>query len=103
MSQNYFSGDPVAYGCLYHDGGSGLWSDYDNVFNAINTASVFTHGGSGGVIVDGIYMNNSGTPKLHVLFDARHCNFSHHTFIFEWCYFPIGVCFPTNIVKCCPL
>ena len=93
VSQNYFEGDPTVYGCLYllrvmymsytnrplflhlcnayfpeygryHDGGSGLWSDYDNVFNHIQTAAVFCHGGSGGITVDGIYMNDSGLPSL---------------------------------------
>jgi hypothetical protein len=64
VSRNYFEGDPTVYGCLYHDGGSGLWSDYDNVFNHIKTSSVFCHGGSGGIIVDGIFMNDSGKPNL---------------------------------------
>jgi hypothetical protein len=64
VSRNYFAGDPTVYGCLYHDGGSSLWADYDNVFNDIQTSSVFCHGGSGGIVVDGIYMNNSGSPSL---------------------------------------
>lgn len=34
------------------------------MFNDIQTSSVFTHGGSGGIIVNGIYQNNSGQPKL---------------------------------------
>ena len=38
VSRNYFAGDPHVYGCLYHDGGSGLWTDEDNVFNHIGTS-----------------------------------------------------------------
>lgn len=34
------------YGCLYHDGGSGLWNDVDNVFNHITSHIVFAHGNS---------------------------------------------------------
>ena len=47
-----------------HDGGSGLWSDYDNVFDNVSSSSVFCHGGSGGITVDGIYMNATGRPTL---------------------------------------
>ena len=49
---------------VHSDGGSGLWTDLDNVFNHIDTSSVFCHGGSGGITVDGIYMNDSGLPNL---------------------------------------
>ena len=64
VSRNYFEGDPTVYGCLYHDGGSSLWSDYDNVFNHVKTSSVFCHGSSGGIIVDRVFMNDSGKPNL---------------------------------------
>ena len=39
---NYFASDPAVYGCLYHDGGSGLWNDRRNVFNHITSHIVFT-------------------------------------------------------------
>jgi len=29
VSRNVFSGDSTVYGCLYHDGGSGEWCEYD--------------------------------------------------------------------------
>ena len=35
VSRNYFANDPHVYGCLYHDGGAGLWTDENNVFNHI--------------------------------------------------------------------
>ena len=35
VSGNYFASDPAVYGCLYHDGGSGLWNDHDNVFKCV--------------------------------------------------------------------
>jgi hypothetical protein len=46
VSHNSFSNDPTVYGCIYHDGGSGLWNDHFNVFNHIATSGVFAHGSS---------------------------------------------------------
>lgn len=46
VSGNYFGSDPAVYGCLYHDGGSSLWSDMNNVFDNITSHVVFTHGSS---------------------------------------------------------
>ena len=71
VSGNYFASDPAPYGCLYHDGGSGLWNDVspftmhgisvivpffegkrldlsqvNNVFNHITSHIAFAHGGS---------------------------------------------------------
>ena len=37
VSRNHFDNDPTVYGCVYHDGGSGLWNDHFNVFNHIAT------------------------------------------------------------------
>ncbi len=30
VSHNFFVGDPTVYGCIYHDGGSGLWNGQCN-------------------------------------------------------------------------
>lgn len=64
VSGNYFESDPVKYGCLYHDGGSGLWHDENNVFNHINTHIVFTHGSSEHTTVNNIWYNDSQAPNL---------------------------------------
>ena len=64
VSRNYFESDPHVYGCLYHDGGSALWSDRDNVFNHIASAAVFCHGSCPGISVSPIYYNDSGTPNM---------------------------------------
>ena len=65
LSNDFCSAFLSLRACVVHsDGGSGLWTDLDNVFNHIDTSSVFCHGGSGGITVDGIYMNDSGLPNL---------------------------------------
>ena len=52
------------YGCLYHDGGSGLWNDHDNVFNHITSHIAFAHGGSRHTTITGMWYNDSGAPNL---------------------------------------
>ena len=64
VSRNYFQNDPHVYGCLYHDGGSALWTDVDNVFNHISTSAVFAHGNSPGITVTPLYYNDSEYPSL---------------------------------------
>ena len=54
VSRNYFSGDPHVYGCLYHDGGSSLWTDENNVFNHMGTSAVFCHGSCPGISISPI-------------------------------------------------
>jgi hypothetical protein len=70
----------------YHDGGSALWTDENNVINNVSTvgsrfqfkhpdhtitdqihlkkAAVFCHGSCPGITISPIYYNNSGTPTL---------------------------------------
>lgn len=64
MSGNHFTEDPAVYGCLYHDGGSALWNDQNNVFNHIKSHCVFTHGSSPNTTVDHVWYNDSGAPNL---------------------------------------
>jgi pectate lyase len=64
VSGNYFSNDAIKYGCLYHDGGSSLWHDYNNVFDNVQTAIIFTHGSSQNTTVDYVWYNGSGHPNL---------------------------------------
>ena len=64
VSRNYMEGDPHVYGCLYHDGGSGLWTDENNVFNHIGTSAVFCHGNCPGISMSPIFFNDSGKPNM---------------------------------------
>lgn len=64
VSRNYFTSDPHVYGCLYHDGGSALWTDADNVFNHIGTSAVFAHGNCPGISVNPVFYNDSSPPSL---------------------------------------
>jgi len=64
VSGNVFEDDDVEYGCLYHDGGSSGWWDYDNVFNHVHTPSVFGHGSCTDIIVDRVWANDSSAPHL---------------------------------------
>eukprot|EP00039_Didymoeca_costata_P028580 m.21525 g.21525 ORF g.21525 m.21525 type:complete len:848 (-) comp7175_c0_seq1:170-2713(-) len=64
VSRNYFASDQAKYGCLYHDGGSALWNDTDNVFNHIQTPVVFAHGNCPGINVSPLYYNDSSPPNL---------------------------------------
>ena len=64
VSGNFFSSDPAVYGCLYHDGGSGLWNDHDNVFNHITSHIAFAHGGSEHTTITGLWYNDSEAPNL---------------------------------------
>ena len=52
------------YGCIYHDGGSGLWSDRENVFNHIRTSIIFAHGSSPHTTCVDMWYNDSGHPAL---------------------------------------
>jgi hypothetical protein len=47
-----------------HDGGSGLWTDEDNVFNHIRTSAVFCHGTCPGISISPIYYNDSSPPNM---------------------------------------
>ena len=49
----------VADGCIYHDGGSGLWNDHFNVFNHIATSGVFAHGSSAHTTVVDMWLNDT--------------------------------------------
>ena len=64
VSGNVFENDNIEYGCLYHDGGSSGWWDYDNVFNHVHTPTVFGHGSCTDIIVDRVWANDSSTPHL---------------------------------------
>eukprot|EP00038_Savillea_parva_P009887 m.186474 g.186474 ORF g.186474 m.186474 type:complete len:922 (+) comp16782_c0_seq1:76-2841(+) len=64
VSGNYFASDPAVYGCLYHDGGSGLWNDENNVFNNVTNHIIFTHGDSQHTTVNNVWYNNSQGPNL---------------------------------------
>eukprot|EP01048_Picozoa_sp_COSAG05_P025796 COSAG05_NODE_6738_length_911_cov_0.782020_1_plen_218_part_10 len=59
VSHNSFSHDPTVYGCIYHDGGSGLWDDHFNVFNHIATSGVFAHGSSSHTTVVDMWLNDT--------------------------------------------
>lgn len=59
VSHNYFDSDPQVYGCVYHDGGSGLWNDHFNVFNHIATSAVFAHGSSPHTTVVDMWLNDT--------------------------------------------
>ena len=47
-----------------HDGGSGFWTDENNVFNHIGTSAVFCHGNCPGISISPIYYNDSGAPNM---------------------------------------
>ena len=64
VSHNHFAGDPTVYGCIYHDGGSGLWNDHYNVFNHIGTSAVFAHGSSAHTTAVDMWLNDTGNPNL---------------------------------------
>ena len=64
VSGNYFASDPAPYGCLYHDGGSSLWNDENNVFDNITSHIVFAHGDSVHTTVNNVWYNNSQGPNL---------------------------------------
>ena len=89
VSRNYFADDPHVYGCVYHDGGSALWNDRDNVFNRIKTSTVFAHGDSPGISVTPVYYNDSGLPSLE---GATNHNLRNAA----------GVCIAATIVKLQP-
>ena len=59
VSHNSFDNDPTVYGCIYHDGGSGLWNDHFNVFNHIRTSGVFAHGSSAHTTVVDMWLNDT--------------------------------------------
>ena len=64
VSGNYFASDPAVYGCLYHDGGSSLWNDHDNVFNHITSHIAFSHGSSTHTTLTNVWYNDSEAPNL---------------------------------------
>ena len=86
VSGNFFADDPAVYGCLYHDGGSSLWNDRDNVFSNITSHIVFAHGDSKHTTVTRIWYNDSEAPNLQgdTNRDVRDAN---------------GKCINTSIVK----
>ena len=69
VSRNYFTWDPHVYGCLYHDGGSSLWTDENNVFNHMASIAghpsqfaVFCHGECPGITISPVFYNDSKPP-----------------------------------------
>ena len=64
VSGNYFATDPAPYGCVYHDGGSGLWNDWNNVFNHITSHIAFAHGSSTHTTFTNAWYNASEAPNL---------------------------------------
>ena len=58
---------------LYHDGGSGLWNDRENVFNNITSHIAFAHGNSKHTTVTDMWYNNSESPNLQVSKNDEFC------------------------------
>jgi hypothetical protein len=57
---NVYNHPTGAIGFVVADGGSGLWTDENNVFNHIGTSAVFCHGTCPGISISPIYYNDSG-------------------------------------------
>jgi hypothetical protein len=72
-----------------HDGGSGLWTDENNVFNHIGTSAVFCHGTCPGISISPIYYNDSGAPNMQGATNSKLHNAA-------------GVCEAPLIVKLAP-
>jgi hypothetical protein len=72
-----------------HDGGSGFWSDEDNVFNHIGTSAVFCHGTCPGISISPIYYNDSGAPNMQGATNSKLHDVS-------------GVCIAPTIVQLAP-
>jgi len=64
VSNNYFAGDPTNYGMLYHDAGSGFWTDERNVFNHARTHCVFAHGSEPNTTINYVWYNDTSAPQL---------------------------------------
>ena len=72
VSHNSFDHDPTVYGCIYHDGGSGLWNDHFNVFNHIATSGVFAHGSSSHTTVARVPLSFFKTSGVSLLLLVVH-------------------------------